>query len=365
MNKWILISVSLLIFILAACGGKTDDVITPIEEEPIIEEIEIIGGEEEPVLEEEEVEEVEELPVYPFYAPLTGLGSEEELNHRIIAVMVNNAAQARPQSGLDHADMVYEILSEGAITRLVALYHSGNPDVIGPIRSLRPYLIDIATGFDAAFAHAGGSPEALNIVKNRGLASLDEIYNAGSSFYRVSFRQAPHNLYTNLELLRRGMERRSFRTNVNMPQLLFKGIKEEMEGVEVGWIQIEYHSTYKVAYEYDPETMLYTRFVRGVPHIDMETEQPLTTTNLFVIETTHRILDDVGRRAIDVMTEGKGYLFQRGKMQEVDWKRIDGVIRPLIDGKEVGLYPGVTWINVIPPAMETRVTYTDRKSEEG
>jgi hypothetical protein len=321
-----------LLLLIGACGKQ--DVTT--EPEPI-----------EPLEPEEPIEEPEEI-VYPYTAPLTGLGSMTELDHRIMAVMISNQAQARPQSGLDQADIVYEILAEAWITRLVAFYHSEEPEVIGPVRSLRPYLIDLALGFDAVFAHAGGSDEALAIVANRGLASLDEIHTAGFAFYRVNFRQMPHNLYTNIELLRSGAERRNFRTESDIPTLRFKAEDEPMQGDDANEIHIQYGSSYTVGYHYDPETELYTRYVQGEPHIDMETEEALTMTNVFVIETTHRILDGDGRRAIDVTGEGKGYLFQRGKVQEVDWKRIDGVIRPIQDGEEVGLYPGKTWVNVIP-----------------
>jgi hypothetical protein len=347
----------ILMFSIVAC--QSNEAVQPVDEDPIPETEEPNEEPTEEPIEEPVEEEPAPEPEFPYYAPLTGIGSMVEINDRIIAVMMNNHGKARPQSGLDQADMVYEILAEGWITRLVALYQSQSPEVIGPVRSIRPYLTDLATGFDAVFAHAGGSQEALNTVQNRGLASLDEIYNAGHAFYRVNFRKMPHNLYTNVEMLRKGADSRGHRTDSDIPTIPFKDPKEEMLGDDAKWIEIEYHSTYQVAYEYDPETQLYTRYVRGEPHLDMETEKALTTTNVFVIETSHRILDNVGRRAIDVMSEGEGYLFQRGKMQKVDWKRVDGVIRPMKDGEEVGLYPGTTWVNIIPnsPGLENRVRY--------
>jgi hypothetical protein len=354
-KTYMVLFILILMFSIVAC--QSNETVQPEEEERISEdsiEVPIQEPIEEPIEEEPAPE-----PEFPYYAPLTGLGTMVEINDRIIAVMINNHGKARPQSGLDQADMVYEILSEGWITRLVALYQSQSPEVIGPVRSIRPYLIDLVTGFDAVFAHAGGSQEALNTVRNRGLASLDEIYSAGHAFYRVNFRRMPHNLYTNVEMLRKGAESRGFNSDSEIPTIPFKDPKEVMQGDDAQWIEIEYHSTYQVAFEYNPETQLYTRYVRGEPHLDMETEKALTTTNLFVIETDHRILDNVGRRSIDLKSEGKGYLFQRGKMQEVDWKRVEGVIRPMKDGKEIGLYPGITWVNIIPnkPGLENRVHY--------
>lgn len=342
----LLIFLLLLVLVVAACSSKE-----------VTEPNEPMGG---PVTVPSDQTEDEAGEVFPYTAPLTGLGSMTEINDRIIAVMISNQGGARPQTGLDQADMVYEILAEGDITRLVAFFQSQNPEVIGPVRSLRPYLIDLATGFDAVFAHAGGSPEALSRVQHEALASLDEIYSAGSSFYRVDFRKAPHNLYTSLEKLREGAEKRGFRQDADIPTILFKDAEEDMQGEEATNIHIKYYSAYDVSYEYNSETQTYLRFVRGEPHVDMETEKQLETTNLFVLETTHKVLDNDGRRAIDVMSEGKGYLFQRGKMLEVDWKRVDGVIRPLINGQEVGLYPGTTWVNIIPnsPGLSENVQIT-------
>lgn len=337
-----------ILLVSVACGQK--ETVQPVEPDP------------EPI-EEEPVEEEPPEEVFPYTAPLTGLGSMHELNERVIAVMINNHNQARPQSGLDKADMVVEVLAEGWITRLVAFYQSEHAEVIGPVRSLRPYLIDLALGFDAVFAHAGGSPEALNAVRNRGLPSLDEIYTAGNSFYRVNFRRAPHNLYTSLDMLRTGAEAKGFRQESQIPSFLFKDPEEEMMGATANWIEIEYSSDYKVSYEYDPESQVYTRYVRGEPHIDMETEEPLQMTNILVLETSHRVLDNEGRRAIDVLSKGRAYLFQRGKVQEVEWQNIDGVIKPVLDGREIGWYPGKTWFNIIPdsPGLENRVQYGSEK----
>jgi len=339
----------LFLFTLVAC--KSDDAAQPVEEP----ETEI----------EEEIVDPEET-VFPYHAPLTGLGSMVELNQRIMAVMINNHNRARPQSGLDQADIVYEILAEGWITRLVAFYHSQAPEVIGPVRSLRPYLIDLATGYDAIFAHAGGSNDAIAIVQKRGLPSLDEIYNSGGSFYRVNFRKAPHNLYTNMELLRKGAERRKYAQESNLPIIPFRQPDDVKLGDPAGWIEINYHSSYSVAYEYDPETESYTRYVQGEPHVDLETNKPLTMTNLLVIDAPHKVLDNEGRREINLLNGGKGYLFQKGKVEEVDWQRIDGVIRPLKNGQEVGYYPGVTWVNVIPtqPGLERNVSYKATRNAE-
>ncbi|UUZ92237.1 DUF3048 domain-containing protein [Paenibacillus sp. P25] len=147
-----------------------------------------------------------------YRAPLTGLETPEPVTRRPVMVMVNNHPAARPQSGLSQADLVYECLAEGEITRLVAIFQSRSfPDPIGPVRSIRPYFIELGKGFGALQVHAGGSPDGYAQLEREHIPELDEITNAGPSFWRESFRKAPHNLYTNLEKIGAGAERRGRR----------------------------------------------------------------------------------------------------------------------------------------------------------
>ncbi|QZT34635.1 DUF3048 domain-containing protein [Caldalkalibacillus thermarum TA2.A1] len=297
-------------------------------------------------------------------APLTGRQVDEPLEQRIVGVMIDNHPAARPQSGLVHADIVYEILAEGPITRYLALFHSHIPDVIGPVRSLRPYYLDIARGYDAVVAHAGGSPAAKEEVIRTGYPSFDDTRNGGFVFYRSDHRQAPHNLYTGRALLEEGEARFGYDENYEIPALRFKPEAEAMNGQAAEWLEIVYDSRYyQVAYEYETGSGTYTRYINGEQHTDAESGQPLTASNVLIIEASHRVLDDAGRRDIKVQGEGRGYLCQRGKWQEITWKYQDGVIRPFVDGVEVGLYPGNTWVNIIPdnPGLEESVSLMRHK----
>ncbi|OEF99467.1 hypothetical protein BHF71_08880 [Vulcanibacillus modesticaldus] len=292
-------------------------------------------------------DELNEENIPKYRAPLTGLPVEQEVDGRIIGIMINNHYKARPQSGLNKADMVYEILAEGMITRFVAIYHSQQPDVIGPVRSIRPYYLDIINGFDALIVHAGASNAAFAILQQNQLPDIDEITNSGGAFWRATFRKAPHNVYTNIEKIKDIAKRRGFRLKGYIPTIPFLGEDEKVEGIEAKEIKIEYYSKYVIDYKYDEETKLYNRYVNGAPHKDLETDEQLTARNILVIRTDHKIIDDVGRREIDVNGPGKGYLFQNGIVKEITWQRKDGIIRAYIDGKEQGLYPGQTWIIVV------------------
>lgn len=151
-------------------------------------------------------------------APLTGLPVKQPDLARPVAVMINNAPAARPQSGLAEADMVYEVLAEGGITRLVAIYQSYHGDAtIGPVRSIRPYLITLGETVNGLLVHAGGSTDAYAILQNGGKQHLDEITNASAPFWRDSSRKAPHNLYTNEQKLRKAAADKGYTEQVTLP----------------------------------------------------------------------------------------------------------------------------------------------------
>ncbi|GIO07949.1 putative lipoprotein YerB [Brevibacillus reuszeri] len=288
---------------------------------------------------------------YPYRAPLTGLGSQENLDSkRPIMVMINNAPPARPQTGLNQADMIYEVMAEGEMTRFLTIFQSQRPEVIGPVRSIRPYFIQLGLGFDAVLVHAGGSPEALATLA-RSDYNLNELSN-GRYFWRESFRKMPHNLYTKPELLEQAMQDKGMRTTAEVPHFSF--LPEDAvitEGEPATQVDITFHSLNKAAFTYDAEQKKYMRFTAGKPHVDLSDNKQLAATNLLVISTKHRVLDKEGRLQVDVVGPGDGYLFQQGKVRKIKWKRSNGVIRAYEDAtltKEVQWLPGNTWVEILP-----------------
>lgn len=305
----------------------------------------------------------------PFAAPLTGIQRETEAGERPLAVMINNFSAARPQSGLSNADVVWEVLAEGGITRLVAIYQSTDKleDTVGPIRSNRAYLIDIADSYGAVMAHAGGSPEAYGILQGQRKPYLDEISNAGSAFWRSKERKAPHNLYSDLSKLREAAEKKNYTTEASPPSYPFaaeagagtavgSAAAEEAKDIQITFLM----QSYKVGYTYDEATGLYMRDINGDPHLDLNNSEQLRASNLIVFETAHKTLDDVGRLAVDLKSGGAGYLFQGGKKIDIEWLRApDGMVRFIQDGSEIYLVPGTTYIHVVPskPALAEHVAW--------
>lgn len=344
---------SILFLMLAACGGDKATIVEPVQS----------GESAQPEVTVTPLPVPEPTPL-PFTAPLTGLGRETEAPERPIAVMINNFAAARPQSGLTGADVIWEVLAEGGITRLIAIYQSTDAltNTIGPIRSNRAYLIDIADSYGAVMAHAGGSPEAYSILRKQGKPYLDEITNAGSYFWRSKERKAPHNLYSDLEKLRQGAEKKGYKNDKALPTYPYspEGLAVENASETAAQITITFlMQGYKVGYIYDEATGLYKRSINNEPHIDLNNNEQLAAANLVVFETTHKTLDNEGRLSVDLVKGGEGYLFQKGKKTDIQWVRSpDGMIRFSKDGEEVEFVQGKTFIHVVPnkPALAEHVS---------
>lgn len=339
------------VFLISACAKPTEEALAPenSDNQPPVLNKEIEGEVNEEA--EAEAEAEAEMPqdhIFPYYAPLTGMGSDVEITERPIMVMIENSPQARPQTGLDQADIIYEILAEGEITRFAAIYQSHSPEVIGPVRSIRPYYVEIGEAYDALIVHAGWSQEAINMINSKKLAHFDEVYGDGAYFWRSKDRGMPHNLYTSIELIRNGAVKKKFREQWNGSTYTFTDKKDQIAGTSAAKVTIPYIRGYTVAYEYDAKSGHYLRYMAGEPHVDPVSTQQLAAANVLVVISKHRVLDSEGRRSVDMNGPGKGYILQQGKMQEVTWKKSNGIIRAYVDDKEVPLIPGQTWVQFVP-----------------
>ncbi|MCR8644553.1 DUF3048 domain-containing protein [Paenibacillus sp. N1-5-1-14] len=268
-------------------------------------------------------------------------------------VTVENSPQARPQSGLNKADIVFEVLAEGEITRFLAIYHSQKVETIGPVRSMRPYFAHLGEGLDAVLVHAGWSQDAMNYMESRKLNHLDQVYGDDKYYWRAKDRKMPHNLYTSTDLMAQGSQERKFRGLWKAPELHFaKGQGVNLLRDPGSTITIPYISGYKVAYTYDAGRKQYMRTMAGKPHLDKETNEQLSTTNLLIIEAEHQILDKEGRRSVNVNGPGRGVIMQEGKSQPITWDRKGGMIRAYADGSEIPLLAGTTWVQIVPPGTK-------------
>lgn len=303
-------------------------------------------------------EQIVEEEQFKHQYPLTGIKTNEETSHRPIAVAINNAPEARPQSGLNEADVVYEVLAEGGnITRFIAIYHSEKPDNIGPVRSARGYHIDLANGYDSLFVAHGWSPEAQVMLERQGRADyLQGLYYDGTYFKRSSDRVAPHNSYITYENAWDGLESRGYELYREIEPLSFLEEDEidELSGLAGNDISIHY-SSYHVGFTFDETEKVYYRSSAGIDTVDYATGEPLKVNNIFVVEMAHQVVDNEGRLKIDLVSGGYGILLQNGVKTLVNWENIDGRILPVVDGEVVKFVPGKTWINIVPNLNDVTV----------
>ncbi|SDK38390.1 DUF3048 domain-containing protein [Natronincola ferrireducens] len=341
-----------LIGTMLACSKKPE-----IDEEPI----------EEVVIElEEEKESFEGMAINP----LTGLWIDKEAAiRRPVAVMINNMKAALPQSGISQADIMYETLAEGNITRLVAVFQDFNAEKIGPIRSTRHYYLNFAFDHDAVFVHHGGSPQAFQAIKNLKPANLNTLsYLEGIMAWRDPVRSKQrgmfeHSLYTNTEGIMKGWEAVGYRKEVK------EGLERKLNFMEEEWtpegekadiVIIPFSKDYTGSFQYNPETKLYKRYQSEQPHIDENNNQQLETKNIIIQYADIRVIsgDAEGRREIELIGSGKGLYISNGKAMPIVWKKstYDTATQfQDINGNPLKLNKGKTWIAIFPQNREIQL----------
>jgi len=300
--------------------------------------------------------------------PLTGqpLGLASA-TRRPLYVKIDNNPSARPHYGIAKADQMYEWLVEGLTTRLAAVFQSQQPGVIGSVRSVRMTDLPIVPSLRGALVYSGGGPEELmalhydDAVAHR-YVDLAPGYGWG---YRVEFRHAPYNYFTNIDLLRSAMAAAEANDPVTVPEWDFLPLtyKDPLAGgfadsTAATTITIPYRALFGVRYDYDANARTYTRFNDGVKEIDGATNEAIAARNIVVIQTEVHFtdafgFDPAGNPKLDMVLTGtgKGIVFRDGRREEVTWTRPDIFDVFLLrndKGDIVRLAPGQTWIQIVP-----------------
>ncbi|EGA88747.1 hypothetical protein GPDM_13701 [Planococcus donghaensis MPA1U2] len=342
MKKWLFIFILLLI-VLASAGGfwltKKEDSTPPPPEQPV---------EENPV------------PTTPF----TGEVMDLTTTGRPVMAVVNNHPDARPQTGLAEADIIFEMIAEFNITRFVALYQSEDPNKIGPIRSARDYFVELAIAYDAFFVAHGYSPDAREMLESGVVDHVNGMQYDGTLFQRSTDRIAPHNSYITKENITKAMDNAQTSTEYKgqSPYYFYDSMQNDKLNEQALSIRVEY-GTNELFYSdflYNSQSQLYSRSVNGVVMADKETFETIKVSNVLVFEAQHETIDSKGRQSIDLSSGGEALLFQAGGVREIEWNSVNGMLVPFMDGEVVKLMPGKTWIHIVPtdPGIEQSVSYT-------
>lgn len=267
-----------------------------------------------------------------------------------VAVVVENYPDARPQSGLIEADVVYETVAEGGITRFLVIYKHNKAENIGPIRSARTYFAELANELGVIFAHVGGNSDVLQELRGQkyfNLINLDQFFWE-KYFQRIASRKIPHNVFSSTEVLSGFLKEQ----NKNLRQAEKLPVTEIFTGEAMAKkITIDFSlKDYLVEYLYNEQLKTYERSLAGKPHIDAETKKVLSASNVIIqyVKTWPVKSDTPFSISMDLENGGKAVVFAEGKSIEGKWKKTDRTRYFNSQDQEISIVPGQTWVELVP-----------------
>jgi hypothetical protein len=286
-------------------------------------------------------------PPPPPVAPELGLADPtgESLTRPALWVKIENTPEARPQTALDVADVVYEQVTEGGITRFITLYNSEIPDVVGPIRSTRAMDSDVVAPLGGAFVYSGGIPQSVALINEAPVVAIDQTA-AGPAMYRDPSRRAPHNLYghgPDLLALAVGQP-------APIPSLFtYLSPGEPFAGDPASAVTVDFDPPYAPTYTFDPATGLWPRSIGSEPFV-AASDQQIAPANV-IAQFVPCCLPVPEGGIYMTVGSGEAWVFSQGKVQRGTWSRDDrSQVTKFTDaaGKPIALTPGRTWVEFVP-----------------
>lgn len=298
-----------------------------------------------------------EPPAAAEIAPLRGTSVVAgSLAHASVAAKIDNHWDARPQLGLERTDIVFEELVEGGITRYVAIWHSDVPELLGPIRSIRPMDPDIAAPFGGIIFYAGGQPKFVSMMRNT------PVYNAihgqsdtASTMYRASDRRAPHNVIV------KAQEFLAAHTDIAPPRQQFAFALDAAsstaakEGVPTAILNLAFSNAFMPSWGYDAATSRYLRSQDAAPDLDSNGAQ-LAATNVVTLRVP--ITTGYGVPKTELLGSGEAWVTTGGGTVHATWYKAtatDAIQLIGDDGIVVRLGAGNTWIELVPTSGSVEI----------
>lgn len=273
-----------------------------------------------------------------------------------VAVMIDNHTSARPQAGLSQASVVYETLAEGGIPRFMAVFVQPNIKLIGPVRSARPYFVRYAAEYRAGLAHAGGSPDALNLLRSLRMPNIEGLKGKTAAFFFRYGGNGVHNFFTNTKLLTRAIA--GARYDKFIPYYRpwqfadDPPLSERRKGTHGATIDLGAGKSYAVRYVYDRKRNAYQRYTGGKPLVDRVTKRAVYAKNVVILMVPkEKVLDRKGRLEIKTLGKGKAILLKDGIATTVNWSKPTTYSRTVFtakDKRDVVFNRGSVWITVLP-----------------
>lgn len=278
---------------------------------------------------------------------------------RPYAVMINTHNDALPQAGLQDAYIVYELMVEGGITRMMALFKGKDLTKVGSVRSARTQYLGYVYENDAIYMHAGGAPDALSRISNEGINDVDVDGQYG--FRDTNLRRNwEHTLFTSSELIKNGINARGFRTETNVSNLLTYqaealDLEKYTDKVSANNISIQYSYYRTSEYLYDGNTKTYLRSMNGVANTDLVTGEQYKVKNIIVYAVNYSNYCYNGNckyQKIDNIGSGEGYYITEGYAIPITWEKADEKSQTKYKVKSTGedliVNDGNTYIQIYP-----------------
>lgn len=279
-----------------------------------------------------------------------------ESNTRPIAVMINNHPDAVPNhAGLQDAYITYEIIVEGGLTRLMALYKDKTTERIGSVRSSRHYYLDYVLENDALYTHFGYSTIAQKDIPTLGINNVNGLTDSG--FWRDTNLNVAyeHTAFTNISNILNTVNSKGYRTTTEQKNLLNYSSKEidlskDENSIIANNVNIKYSYSQNTGYTYDNNSKTYNRFINGNAHTDAITHNQYTVKNIIVLKIENYSLDGYLQELKNIGT-GDGYYITNGYAIPIKWSkssRESQTVYTKLNGEEIKVNDGNTYIQIQP-----------------
>ena len=295
---------------------------------------------------------------------------DENSKSRPFAVMINNHHQAWPHAGLQDAYITYEIIAEGGISRMMALFKDKDTAKIGSVRSARPYYLDYALENDAVYVHFGWSDQAKADISSLGVDNINGLINE-SVFWRDTSlnKSTEHTAFTSMEKVKTFAKEQGYNRDTNKDLLLNYSIdeislKDREDAKKADKVYIKYSYYTDTSYEYDEENKVYLRSMSGTPHKDAITGKQYTVKNIIITPIKNYSYDSYGRQKLENIGSGEGYYITDGYAIPITWtkdSRSSQTVYKDKSGKEIKVNDGNTFIQIQPLGETLTIEGTDEE----
>lgn len=298
---------------------------------------------------------------------------DEDSKTRPIAVMINNNHVAWPHAGLNDAYLAYEILAEGGITRIMALFKDKDTEKIGSVRSARPYYLDYALENDAIYVHYGWSDKAKSDISSLGVDNINGL-TASSVFWRDSSlnKATEHTVFTSMKKINEYSKEHGYDRDTDKDLLLNYSVDEidlskREDAIKADTVFMKYSYYTTTSYEYDSEKKVYKRYMSDTPHVDAVTGDQYTFKNIIITPIETHTYDSYGRLELDNIGSGEGYFITLGYAIPITWSkdsRSSQTVYKNMDGEEIKVNDGNTFIQITPPSEDIKIEGKQEENNE-